>query len=472
MFKIWKNFSGWQTMRLTDEFKGVYLGDERLNKRLITLAKQFETNFGKSISYAAGDWSSAKAAYRFFDNDKVDYNQIISPHFSMTRKRVESEETTHSLVVHDTTECNYTHHNSTEGLGYLSTVSKKSQNTLGETQGFLMHTSLAVGAGNVPLGLLGNKIWVRDRAKKKNIRSRKLNYTRVPVEEKESYKWLESVERAVEGLNPTKLVHVCDRDADMYELFCRANELNTNFLIRGIHQRCTSNPKEKIYDKVTRLSSVGSYDVDIQGANGRQGRKAKVHVRYYKVRLVPPVSKSKRYDPIDVYIVSAKERKNSKIPETDRIDWRLITNMEINSFEKALEKIRWYQARWCIEEYFKVLKSGMSIDKSRLRSFERMQRFIALISVIGWRVFWLSKVSRSEGKLPASLAFTRKEQKILSKIEASKGRRQLYDDAPLKDFVIAFSRLGGYLARKSDPPPGPTTIWRAFQRLADIAILH
>jgi hypothetical protein len=288
----------------------------------------------------------------------------------------------------------------------------------------------------------------------------------VPVEEKESFKWIKGVNSVVAEFQPERLVHLCDRDADMYELFYNCISLNTNFVIRAVHQRSTMRGKVKVFDRVSRTAACGEYKLHLPKTHKRNARVAKIKVRHYKVKILPPIDKRDDYPPIELYVISAKEHKSMK----DRVDWKLLTNLPVNCFEEALEKINWYKERWNIEVFFKTLKSGFSIERSRLQHIDRLKKFVAFTSVLAWKVFWLSKVSREAPCSKGDYCFTKEQRAILVRFERDVGRFKLKLNSNSNDFVIAFARLGGYLARSSDPPPGPIVLWRAMMRLSDIQI--
>lgn len=453
-------------MRIEDEFSGADLGDERLNKRLVELASCFERRHGGAICFSCPDWKVAKSAYRFFDNSRFDESAILAPHIAATQDRVNSIGEP-VLVVHDTTEYHYTHHKKTEGLGYLSRLSTdKASGGEAYSRGFLMHSSLAFTTDGVPLGILNKKIWVRKDANIKKVRSAGKNFTRVPIEEKESYKWIEGVTESCANINRENLIHICDRDGDIYELFDSCAHLDTNFVVRAVHPRGTSRKGVKSFSKLSRIAAKGSYTLHISSSQKRTARKAKIFVKFYKVQLIPPIAKARDYQPLEVYVVSAQERRSKKVPEKDRINWKLLTNMCVESFEQAIEKIKCYQARWNIEIFFKILKSGFGLDKSRLRHFERMKKFAALISIVAWRVFWLTKIPRRAPNAPSNIAFTAIEKKTIIRIAISDGKPPPKCNT-LKECVAALASLGGYLNRKSDPPPGNIVIWRGLQRLIE-----
>lgn len=224
--------------RIEDEFSGANLGDERLNKRLLELARCFEMKHGHSITFTCSDWKTSKSAYRFFDNDGFTESDIIAPHIRATEARVNSL-SERVLIVHDTTEFNYTHHNKTEGLGYLHTnnITKGEQKII--SSGFLMHASMALNNDGVPLGLMYQKQGTRDPRNLRRIRNMGKNFTRLPIEEKESYKWIEGISSTCSHTDPEQLVHICDRDADVYELFEKCLSKKTHFVVRAVHSRGT-----------------------------------------------------------------------------------------------------------------------------------------------------------------------------------------------------------------------------------------
>lgn len=155
-------------MSVREEFEGAEFGDKRLSERILKLSECFSRRHGGSISFSCPDWKMAKSAYRFFDNAKVTESSILEPLIKATQARVCSIAEEKILVIHDTTECHYTHHKKTEGLGYLSEIHKvSSQDEKVFSRGFLMHTSLASTTDGVPLGVLNKKIWIR---KDKNLR--------------------------------------------------------------------------------------------------------------------------------------------------------------------------------------------------------------------------------------------------------------------------------------------------------------
>lgn len=203
----------------TSEFK-----DERLGKRFRTLLQQLTEGIGKSIPFACQDWANTKAAYRFFSNPRVSEEAILSGHFHSTRERVSLVED-RVLVLHDTTEISFKHNDGTIGL--LGQIGQRT------AFGILMHSSLVVTREGLPLGIAAVKFWTRDKFKGANALKKKVNPTRVPIEHKESIRWLQNLQQATDLLGrPERCVHVGDRESDIYELFCAAQAAGTHFLVR------------------------------------------------------------------------------------------------------------------------------------------------------------------------------------------------------------------------------------------------
>ena len=306
------------------------------------------------------------------------------------------------------------------------------------------------------MGILNSKMWTRPKGKKSTKTERD------PIEKKESFKWIEGIDASISDIKAEKLVHVCDREGDMYELFHHCLSFGTNFLVRSVHKRSLLNKDTNLFEEALREAPSGSYKIHVRKKKkGKDGwRLAKMNVRFTRVKLKAPVGKD--YDSIEMYVISAKEESSRYVAEKDRVEWTLVTNMPIESFASALEKIEWYRKRWNIEVFFKTLKSGFGVENTLLKDVKRIKKFIALTSVVAWRVFWLSRVSRSAPKAKSKLCFTLKEQKVLVKLENRKGLKSVIQEGTAEEYVKAFAKLGGYMARRSDPPPGPKVLWRAI----------
>jgi hypothetical protein len=146
-----------------------------------------------------------------------------------------------------------------------------------------------------------------------------------------------------------------------------------------------------------------------------------------------------------------------------RICWKLITNLSVNSRQQAIEKLEWYAMRWKIEVFHKILKSGRRAEDSKLRTAQRLANLIAIFCIVSWRVFWMTRASPN---MPAEVAITASEIRLLDQVMTVHPATR----KTLSHYLTMVARLGGYLARSSDPPPGNLIMWRGLSRLRDIEI--
>jgi hypothetical protein len=441
-----------------EEFAQVELQDARLNRRCQELAAMLGQQPSAPINQACEEWPDTKAAYRFFDNDNVTPAGIVAPHCQCTVERMRQ----HPLVlaVQDTTFFNYTHHPHTEGLGEIGT---KKQNQ----RGFGMHSTLAVTPAGVPLGLLTQAFFVRPIGEPAHEPG---ELQKLPIEEKESYRWLQAFEQTL-ALAPSdvQVVTVCDREADIYEMYVLAQEKEADLLVRASSDRClTGQEVDKLWAKVEKRPTAGHLTVHITKNQKQEARKATVSVRFAQVQLKPPWRPNgKKLPPVQLQAILVREEEPPEGVD-DPIEWLLLINRPVNNFEDALQVIQWYCCRWQIEVYHKVIKSGCRVEECRLQTADRLQGYIALMSVIAWRLYWLTFINRTDPDLPCTLALSTIEwQALYMRIHKTTA---LPESPPtIHQAVRWIAQLGGFLGRKRDGEPGITAMWRGWQRLQDIA---
>ena len=449
------------------ELAGCTFADERLGKRLRQLVGRMEGAMGASIPLACQDWANTKAAYRFFSNERVSEEEILAGHFQATRSRFAAT-TGPILVLQDTTEFTFQRERP-ERIGFTGRTNKgKADRTWVQTVcGLLMHSSLAVTLDGLPLGLSVIKFWTRTKFKGTAALKKKINLTRVPIEEKESIRWLQNMHQSIALFgDPTRCVHVGDRESDIYELFCTAHELDTHFLVRTCVDRLAGDGGHTIATEMSGAESSGVHEVEVRDAKGKPETIA-VEIKYRRIHVLPPVGKQRRYPALDLTVIHAQEREEPE--HRPRIDWKLITDLPVYSRDDAVEKLGWYAMRWKIETYHKILKSGCRAEDARLRTAERLVKLIAVFCILAWRVFWMTMINRSQPNAEPEIAITDIEMKLLDHLLPGK-------DPPasragtLASYLVKIARLGGYLARASDPPPGSVVMWRGLSRLTDIKL--
>ena len=460
--------SGWDATSWVDqELAGSTFKDERLGRRLRKLLVQMAGAVGAPIPLACQDWASAKAAYRFLSNEAVSEAEILAGHFRSTRSRVAAADGT-ILVLQDTTEFSYRRARP-ERIGAITTAPSRrgadGRLKMHTVCGLLMHASLAVTTDGLPLGLAAVKFWTRAKFKGTNALKRRVNPTRVPIEAKESVRWLENMRQATALLgDPARLVHIGDRENDIYEFFCAAQAAGTHFLVRACVDRLAGDGRHTIADEMGEVAVQGLHRVEVAGEDGKAGQ-ASVELRYRRIHVRPPIGKQKRYPALDLTVIHARERGE---PEGRvAIDWKLVTDLPVHSPEEAIEKLGWYARRWRIELFHKILKSGCRAEEARLRTAERLVNLLALFCIPSWRLFWLTMLNRAAPDASPRLALTQGEVCLLDRMA---GRTSDRSPPTLSSYLTRIARLGGYLARASDPPPGNTVMWRGWSRLMDIKL--
>jgi hypothetical protein len=221
-----------------------------------------------------------------------------------------------------------------------------------------------------------------------------------------------------------------------------------------------------IADEMDEVAVKGLHRIEVRDSKGDLD-KAILEIRYRKIRVLPPIGKQKRYPALTLTVIHAEERGT---PENrKKIDWRLITDLPVQSRQDAIEKLEWYALRWKIEVFHKILKSGCKAEESKLRTAERLANLISVFCILSWRVFWITMLNRSAPHAKPMLALTRTEIALLDHLVKDKDKKppQRKD---LHNYLTKIARLGGYLARANDPPPGNTVMWRGLSRLTDLEL--
>jgi hypothetical protein len=330
-----------------------------------------------------------------------------------------------------------------------------------------MHSSLAVTTDGLPLGLTAMKFWTRSEFIGCNALKKKINPTRVPIEKKESIRWLANLQQSTALLNdPERCVHIGDRESDIYELFCRAEAVGTHFLVRTCVDRLAGDGKHTIADEMREVRIQGLHRIQVTDERGHSSE-AILEIRYRRIRVLPPIGKQKQYPELMLTIIHAQERGAPQGRE--KIDWKLITDLPVRSRQEAVEKLKWYSMRWKIETFHKILKSGCKAEESRLRTAQRLTNLIAVFCILSWRIFWLTMMNRAVPGASPTLAFTALEIRLLDQLAKVKDMQRPQTKS-ISTYLIRIARLGGYLARAGDAAPGNAVIWRGLSRLTDIEL--
>ncbi|MQA88745.1 MAG: IS4 family transposase [Gemmatimonas sp.] len=450
------------------EFDGAPLGDARWSRRLVESARvQAQNPLGSFTGAAQGDRALVKGYYRFIDQpdeSALTVENVLLPHREQTLRRMQAEPTV--LCIQDGTDLNFDGLAECEGLGVIGT-----NQTDATTRGLHLHSTLAVNEEGVPLGVL--------RLQCEAPVSRSPQDTRpayeIPIEEKETYAWirgLRDLRSAAAAMPHTRLVSVMDRHADLFELFDEwRHDPSVDLLVRAQHNRGTTAEKN-LFDAVRTREPRLKLELVIgrqsarpkrskQKARPRRpARTAAVTLRYRKIEVAPPFYHHDKA-PVPLWIIQVCEEDP---PAGVRpIEWFLLSTLELASPEQALRCVEWYCLRWRIEDWHRVLKSGCEIEELGHKSAERLGRAVAIHAVIAWRIMLMTLLGREDPELPPDVLFSDLELQVLHAYAQS--RRDLPAPNTVKNAVWIVASMGGYLRRKSDPPPGHQLLWQGYLQL-------
>ena len=442
-----------------EEFGDAALGDVRRTARLIQLASVLGAQPQASLPQAADAPATLKAAYRFFDNPAIRAEAMLASHVAATQRRMQTVPLV--LAVQDTTTLDWSTHPATIGLGPIATSSSRHR-------GLLAHTTLAITPDRVPLGVLQQQVWARDTAT-----VRQQDHKTRPIAEKESQKWLTSVEAVIAAraaCPDTQFVSVGDREADVYDLFVQERPEGVDLLVRAAQDRKTDESDGYLWRAMDAAPVVATVTLTLQARGEQIAREATVTVSWREVTLRPPTSRAKdRLPTVTVWAVWAIER--TPPAGAKPVEWLLLTTVPITTTDEALERLTWYTLRWGIEVWHKVLKSGCRIEKIQLEHADRLIRCLTLYSVIAWRIFYATMVARAVPDAPCSVLLDDAEwQGLYCRIH--RVARAPTTPPTLAQAVRWIARLGGFQGRNGDGDPGVTVMWNGFQRLMEIAEMY
>ncbi len=431
------------------------LRDRRLVHRLVTIARDWYARPQAAIPQACGSRAKMKAAYRFFENGEHAMNATLKAHYDSSVSRIKN----HSVVlaVQDTTSLNYSTHPATRDLGFIG--SNK------ESFGLEVHDTMAFDTQGIPLGLIDVQCWARDPEEF----GKRAERHELPIEQKESYKWLKSYVAANElqkQCPKTQVVSVGDREADIYELFAEAQDPeNAKLLVRARQDRVMAEGQGHVWDHLRAQPLAGTQILQVPRKGKTPSREATLEIRYAAITLKPPKRKTE-LQPCDMYAVLAQEVNTPQGVEP--LCWMLLTTVETTCFEDAIERLHWYATRWGIEVFHKVLKSGCKIEERQLGSAQRIEACLGIDMVVAWRIYHLTKLGRETPDVPCSVYFEEHDWKSLV-FFISQDKDSMNHEPTLREAVRMVASLGGFPGRKNDGEPGTKPLWLGLQRLDDIA---
>lgn len=413
------------------EFGNAQLGDKRLVGRLVTIADAKGVKPGLSCAKTVeSNWADTMGFYRFVEHpdvDAVNMASILQPHRQRTIRRMKSCKTV--LCIQDTTDLDYSSNRSCQGLGVIGT-----NQTTTESRGLRLHSTLATDASGLPLGILHADCYARTL--KPERRGKDSRY--IPIEEKETHRWIqgqEDIAAAASQLPGVRVVSITDREGDFYEHFhSQQSTSGIELLIRAKNNRATDE-QVKMFEAVEQTPVRGEMRIHIAPRSkrpkkgmrtaraARSRRDADVVIRYMPVNIRPPKhGLSSKKPAIDACLIHVHEP-NPPPGAEDPLNWYLLSTMRIDSLKGATQCVRWYCLRWRIEDWHRVLKSACRVEDVRLKTAERLKREIAIDMVVAWRIMLMTLLGREVPELPAEILFTELEIETLRCYAKKKGSR-------------------------------------------------
>jgi hypothetical protein len=411
-----------------------------------------------SIRQIAGDEAGAKGFYRFLQNDRVSEDDIVSNLSANCKAACKGK---YVVCIQDSSEINLiTHKGRIKKDGDIGTTNASNQRGLG----FLLHPSLVVDAANcTPYGYADIKVWNRPLVLTTKRQERK--YKSLPIEQKESHRWIEVSQNTKAALKDvTKgIVIVQDREGDIYEQFATVPDSGTDLLIRAGQNR-TLGDKTKLFSCLSAKAPEGYYSLAIDAAKDRKKRTAQIAVRYKEIEILKPYTAGKAIAPrVKLTLLEAKE---VSYEGPDKICWRLLTTLPVENIQMAQACIEWYSWRWMAEELFKILKKeGYNIEASELEYASSVRKMCLMMMEVIIKLFLMRLAyAEPEAEISADSCFTKEEQTFLEhQIQHLEGKTEKqknpYKKKDLKRYVWPIARLGGWKGYESKRHPGITTLW-------------
>ena len=445
-----------------NEFGGAVLGDKRRTERLVRSAELLARHPGEAIGSGArrGRNAAVDGYYRLIEQPEdsgVTVKAILRPHRERTIQRMRGQRTV--LCIQDGSDLRYARRPGCAGLEVIGR-----NQTTSKTKGLHLHLTLAVTAEGLPLGVLRCGFGTPPKA-----------------EGGKSRRWLDGyrdIARAARSLTRrTRLIAVMDREADFFGLFREWEPGGrVELLVRAKHDRKLGGKGGKLFAALAGGEPAGSMHVQVEALTARpkssrkrarparSKRLACCALRYRRVTLPPTGGGGEPVTLSGVHLLEQDPPAGEKA-----VQWRLLTSLPVGSVKDAKEVVGHYVQRWRVEDYFRVLKSGCGAQRAAFRTALRLQRHIAVQSVIAWRLTVLTLLGRQVPELEPGLLFSGPELDFLEDYACDYG---LGAPDSLGAAMRLVAHLGGDRGRKHDRPPGHQTIWKGYDMLTKATVGH
>ena len=473
-----------------NEFGGVRLHGA-LRNRLVKSARVQAMAPSKTFFSAAGGVETlVEGYYRMIRKADCEHlglspEGILAGHRERTVRRMRGADTV--LLIQDGSDLNFATHRACEGLGIISRNSSRGRGTLG----IHMHGTLAVDGDGIPLGVPRIEYDCPDGSGESGK----------PPEARKSARWLRGwrdsseLAREVRSMTArareTEIISVMDREGDIAALFVEQRDRGgADLLVRAKTNRVLEGG-EKMFDRLRRSPAQARHEVRVDRASarrasrdqkafeGREARRAQVELRWRELVLPVPKGERRRLGSEPFRLTAVHAREHHPPGNAEALEWLLLTTRPVGTAEEARRMLDLYALRWRIEDWHRILKSGCKVENASWRTAERMKAAVTINAVIAWRLAVLTLTGRDTPGLPACAMFAASEIAALIDYAIANGFPVPGRDGPddpvdleavtLGQAMLVLARIGGYLNRKNDGPPGHQIIWEGYMRLVAIA---
>lgn len=427
--------------------------DRRLNCRFGIILQTLADKPLDPFTQATPNAGQAKAIYRFFANKRLLLDDFLQPLVDTTTDACRRQTTI--LSIQDSSSANYSSLTNTKDLGLLNGS---------DARGLHFHTTIAAQPDGLVLGLFHQSFWVRPPEQKPHNG----NQRKRPIEDKESYKWLEGIEAAEAAIDALpradrpRLIHIFDREGDVHEILQRITQSPHGAIIRAAQNRSVAGDVNAAFDAVVASPLIGTKQLDLPARHGIKRRRVQLELRSVRLTTAPSHNYPKRQS-LDWTLVEAREVN----PPTgiEPLRWLLWTTEPANTLAEVIEILRQYGLRWRIEDFHLTLKSGCQVEKLQLETADRLTKAIVLYSAVALRIMALRDLARNKPEEPCTAVLSADQWHTL--FAHFEGRQPTdTDNVPtIKQATLWIGRLGGHLNRKRDGMPGVRTLWRGWRDL-------
>jgi Transposase DDE domain len=433
------------------------------------LLHSLEKNHSSIINRTHSTHTEKIGGYRFLNNPRITEPMLVK---SLQQQCKQNCEGLHVIGIQDTTEYNYQHH-----------LNRLKENTLGlvgnnSDRGYFAHLMVTFDAATcLPQGISYCQLWSRDRHHKDR---HERQYKKLPIEEKESIRWLEAAEQSKTLLKSAKHITILsDREGDIYQLWDRIPDKKTDFIIRARTDRALFDHPSTLNTLLEQQSIAGSYTIELKEDQRAKHskRKALINIRYTELKIKKPrdlTMHHAEHDHVTLMAIDAKEDPQSCKAGEPPVHWVLLTTHAIHTFEHACRIIDWYGFRWQIEQFFRITKrQGIDLESSQLETGEGLKKLGLMGFASALRILQMSLSRDGIVNDNVQKYFDPVEVEVLGLLDVKLKGTTLKQQNPHRKNTLAWAawiiaRLGGNTGYASQSPPGPITFKWGLDKFSQI----